>query len=139
MSNIVKLGIQFILLFSMIAYYCLYQNFTIHITVAWLLIPVLILMLALLGLGTGIIISALTTKYRDFNVLLTFAVQLLMYLTPIAYPLSYISKTKYSGIVRHNPVTSVVETFKHILFNTGGIEWSGLLYTTVIIVIILFL
>ena len=138
-SNIVKLGIQLLLLFSMMAWYHFVKGYSIQITLAWLLLPVLILMMALLGLGAGIIISSLTTKYRDFTVLIGFGVQLLMYLTPVAYPISYLANSKYKTWIELNPLTSIVEAFKYALFNKGTLNWDALLYSGVFIVVVLFI
>ncbi|MCW3111586.1 MAG: transporter permease, partial [Segetibacter sp.] len=89
MSNMIKFVIQFLLLVVVIAYFGV-KNGTFYFGMSWLLVPLLVIMMAALGLGLGIIISSLTTKYRDFAVLIGFAVQLLMYATPVAYPLSYV-------------------------------------------------
>ena len=86
-SNLVRFGVQMILLFIMMGYYAMHDaSFTI--TPAILLFPVLVLLMALLGLGLGLIITALTTKYRDLAFLVTFGIQLLMYTTTVIYPLS---------------------------------------------------
>jgi lipopolysaccharide transport system permease protein len=79
MSNIVKLGIQFAILFVCMIWFAVFRNVPIQFGINWLLIPVLVVIMAGIGLGLGIIISSLTTKYRDFTVLIGFAVQLLMY------------------------------------------------------------
>ncbi|RYY21667.1 MAG: hypothetical protein EOO04_17885 [Chitinophagaceae bacterium] len=88
-------------------------------TLNQLKIPVLIIQLALLGLGLGIIISSVTTKYRDFTVLLSFAIQLYMYVTPIVYPLSYVEDKSYKWLILANPLTPVVETFRLAIFGIG--------------------
>jgi lipopolysaccharide transport system permease protein len=92
------------------------------------LLPVLLLLMAGLGLGFGIIISSMTTKYRDLQVLVQFGVQLWMYATPVIYPLSAMSE-KYRWIVVANPMTSVVETFRHAFFGTGLFSWTYLGYS----------
>lgn len=136
-SNMVKFGIQFLLLLAAMAYYGIkFGHF--HLGFSWLLIPLLVLMMAGLGLGLGIIISSLTTKYRDFAVLLGFAVQLLMYATPVAYPLSFLTP-KYVAIIKWNPLTSIVETFRYSLFGQGTLDVAGLLYSGSFIIIVLFL
>ena len=84
------------------------------------------------------IISSLTTKYRDFTVLIGFAVQLLMYATPVAYPLSFLGG-KYAAVIRWNPLTSIVETFRYALLGKGTLDVPGLLYSGGFIVIVLFL
>lgn len=138
MSNIVKFGIQFLLLLAVMIYYGI-KTGNFHIGVSWLLIPLLIIMMAGLGLGLGIIISSLTTKYRDFSVLIGFAVQLLMYATPVAYPLSYLKGKSYASWVAWNPLSPIVEAFRYALFGTGTVDTIGLLYSSGFIVIVLFL
>jgi lipopolysaccharide transport system permease protein len=101
-------------------------------------LPVLVIMMAGLAMGLGIIISALTTKYRDFVVLITFAIQLLMYLTPIIYPLSYLQGKSYGKWVAFNPLSNVVEAFKYCLLNQGSVTFNGMLYSTVAMFVLLF-
>jgi lipopolysaccharide transport system permease protein len=89
---------------------------------------VLVVLMAGIGLGLGIIISSLTTKYRDFTVLITFAVQLLMYATPVAYPLSFLKGKSFAPLIEWNPLSAVVEGFRYALFSTAGFEVASLLY-----------
>ena len=138
LSNIVKFGIQFLLLVVMMIYYS-FKGFPIHFSIAWLWIPVLLMMMAGLGLGLGIIISSLTTKYRDLTVLIGFGVQLLMYVTPIVYPLSFIKNKWYGKWIQWNPLTPIVESWKYALFGKGSFDIAGLLYSSGVIIIILFI
>ena len=92
-----------------------------------------------MGLGLGIIISSLTTKYRDFNVLIGFAIQLLMYATPVAYPLSFLKDKPYAAWVAWNPLSPIVESFRYALFGTGTLDVVHLIYSAVFIIIVLFL
>lgn len=126
LSNIVKFGIQFVLLLSIIAWLAV-KGGNFHFGLSWLLIPVLVLLMAGLGLGLGIIISSLTTKYRDFTVLIGFAVQLLMYATPIVYPLSFLKDKSYAAWIAWNPLTPIVEAFRFALFGIGTVNTQGLL------------
>jgi lipopolysaccharide transport system permease protein len=135
-SNIVKLGIQFGLLAIVFLYFIFFKEYVFHFSWALLLIPVLMLMIALMALGLGIIFSSLTTKYRDFAVLLGFCMQLLMYATPIAYPLSYLSNKSYKWILDLNPLTSVVEMFRYALFGQGLFTISSVLYSCTFIVVV---
>lgn len=135
-SNVVKFAIQLLLLFSVMVYYS-FNGFPIHIGWNLLLIPVLVFMMAMLGLGSGIIISALTTKYRDFNVLVGFAVQLLMYVTPVVLPMTYYLNSKYKLIITLNPLSAVVETFRYAIFNTGKFHLGDLAYSFGFLLIIL--
>jgi lipopolysaccharide transport system permease protein len=98
------------------------------------LIPLLTFLVAGLALGLGIIISSLTTKYRDFVILMTFVVQLWMYVTPVGYPMSFLNSTKYKFIITMNPLSSVVESFRYALFLKGNFEWSGLIYSIIFMV-----
>jgi ABC-type polysaccharide/polyol phosphate export systems, permease component len=126
-SNLVRMGIQFILFGLVYAYY-LIIGVDIAPNVYVLLLPLLILMLAGLSLGFGIIISSMTTKYRDLTILFTFIVQLWMYATPIIYPLSTMSP-KRQWIMALNPVTSIVEAFKYGTMGVGTFSWAQLGYS----------
>jgi lipopolysaccharide transport system permease protein len=135
-SNIVRLGIQFSLLIVFMIIYT-FKGVPVHVSVNWLFIPVLILVMAGIGLGLGIIFSSLTTKYRDLSLLLTFAVQLGMYVTPIAYPLSYLEGTKYQWLININPLTSITEAFRYCLFGKGTLAPGGLMYSLVFMIVVL--
>lgn len=137
-SNIVKFGIQFLLLLGVMMYFGI-RHETFHFGKSWLLIPLLILMMGGLGLGLGIIISSLTTKYRDFTVLIGFAVQLLMYATPVAYPLSFLKGKSFATWISWNPLTPIVEGFRYSLFGSGSIDSGGLLYSMGFVIVVLFL
>lgn len=137
-SNLVKFGIQFLLLLAVMIYVAIKEN-TFHFGASWLLIPVLVIMMAMMGLGLGIIISSMTTKYRDLNVLLGFGVQLLMYATPIAYPMSFLQSKSYAAWIQWNPLSPIVETFRYALFGTGTFDGLHLLYSFSFIVIVLFI
>ncbi len=141
-SNLVRFGIQFGL------FVIVYLFYVIGGTVAcpnWymLLFPLLVLMMAGLALGFGIIISSMTTKYRDLQILFTFFVQLWMYATPIVYPLSQVKGKVVAGfdlynVMCINPVTPVIETFKHAALGAGEfIGWGWLAYSFGFIVLVL--
>jgi lipopolysaccharide transport system permease protein len=98
----------------------------------------LIILMAIMGLGLGIIFSALTTKYRDLSFLLTFGIQLLMYATPIIYPLSYTSG-KLHKILSYNPLTPIIENFRYAFFGIGQLDIQGLIYTSVFSISVLIL
>jgi lipopolysaccharide transport system permease protein len=102
-----------------------------------LLTPVLLLIMAGLGLGVGIIISALTTRYRDLQVLVAFGVQLLMYATPVIIPLSKVPE-KYRWIFLANPLTSLVETFRYAYLGSGSYDPMQILYSAAATVVIVF-
>ena len=129
-SNLIKMGIQFMLFLAVYLWYLFGQGqFAPNATV--LLFPLLILMLGFLGLGFGLLISSMTTKYRDLRFLVSFGVQLWMYATPIIYPLS-VMKASYPDklwVIAANPLTAIVETFKYGFTSVGVFEWDYLLYS----------
>jgi len=126
-SNLVSFVIQFLFLILFLAYFMI-QGAGVAPTIEVLWIPVLVILMAGLGLGFGIIISSLTTKYRDLTHLVTFGVTLWMYATPIIYPLSEIPE-KYKMLVMANPMSPVVETFRASLLGVGEINPMQILYS----------
>jgi len=134
-SGLVRMSIQF-LMFAAVYVYYLFMGVSVAPNAYVLLLPVLILMLAGLSLGFGIIISSMTTKYRDLTILFTFVVQLWMYATPIIYPLSTMSPDK-QWIMALNPVTSIVETFKYGTMGVGTFSWLQLGYSFGFMVVLL--
>jgi lipopolysaccharide transport system permease protein len=136
LSNIVRFGIQFGLLLALMVWYQ-FHGFPIEFNIHWIWIPVLVLLMAGIGLGLGIIISSLTTKYRDLVILLGFAVQLGMYVTPIAYPLSFLQYKGYGKFIALNPLSPVVECFRYCLFGKGTFTIGSLLYSIGFMVIAL--
>jgi len=136
-SNIIKFGIQFGLFLCFMGYFA-WKGALIHPNALVLLTPVLVLIMAALGLGAGIIISALTIRYRDLQVLITFGVQLLMYATPVILPLSMFS-AKYRWIVLANPMSGLVETFRYAFLGSGSFDPMILAYSAASTLVILFL
>jgi len=134
-SNLVRMGIQF-LLFVVVYIYYLVTGVHIVPNIYILLLPLVVIMLAGLSLGFGIIISSMTTKYRDLTILFTFIVQLWMYATPIIYPLSTMSP-KRQWIMALNPVTSLVETFKYGTMGVGTFSWGQLGYSFGFMIVLL--
>jgi lipopolysaccharide transport system permease protein len=135
-SNIVRFVIQFFLLLLLIIWYQFHGS-PIHLSWNWLAIPLLLCIMAGIGLGLGIVISSLTTKYRDFTVLVGFAMQLAMYATPIAYPLSYLKNKSFKWLITLNPVTSIVEAFRYALFGKGSFSIMSLGYAVGFMVVVL--
>lgn len=127
-SNLMRLGIQLGLFLAVAGYYM--AQGLVHPKPTVLLLPVLVLLMAGIGLGLGLIFSSLTTKYRDLRFLLSFGVQLLMYVTPVIYPASAIP-SKYAWIVALNPLTAIIETFRHGWLGQGDFSLAGLLYSAV--------
>jgi len=136
-SNLVRYGIQMILFVAFYLYFIV-QGKGIAPNAAALLFPVLVVLLAGLGLGFGLIITALTTKYRDLVFLVQFGVQLAMYATPVIYPLSKIP-ADYQWIALANPMTALIETFKYGLLGQGTFSWWGLGYSAVFTIVVMLL
>jgi lipopolysaccharide transport system permease protein len=134
-SNLVRFGIQFGLFLAVWSFY-FYTTSTIHPNVLLLLAPVLVILMGLLSLGLGMIFSALTTKYRDLAMLLTFGVQLALYATPVIYPLSKVP-SKYMWLILANPMSAITETFRVGFLGSGTFRWIYLGYSTVATLIIL--
>lgn len=136
-SNIIKFAIQFGLFLCFMTYYYA-KGAPIHPNGLVLLTPVLVLIMAALGLGVGIIVSSLTIRYRDLQVLITFGVQLAMYATPVIYPISMISP-KYHWLVLANPMSALVETFRYAFLGAGTFDAMNLLYSAASTLVILFI
>jgi lipopolysaccharide transport system permease protein len=136
LSNLMRFGIQLLLFLAVLAYYLL-TGLEISIDYHLLLFPVFVAAMAMQGLGFGMIVSALTTKYRDLAFLLTFGVQLLMYATTVIYPLSSLSDKLYYWVAL-NPLTFVIEGFRKSLLGVGVFDGYTLMYTLVSSALILF-
>lgn len=136
-SNLVKLGIQMLILILFYMYFLL-RGFEISPNQYVVLLPVYVVMMALLGLGAGMIISALTTKYRDLTVLVGFATTLLLYLSAVPYPLSEATEKlpDLAWIVKYNPVTQIIEGFRFMILSTGIFTWGGFIYTLIITIFV---
>ena len=136
-SNLVRFGVQMLLLFMMMGYYAMH-NASFTITPAILLFPLLVMLMALLGLGLGLIITALTTKYRDLAFLVTFGIQLLMYTTTVIYPLSS-APEKYKTLISLNPMTGIIEAFRYAFLGQGQISINTLGYSTIFTIVVMVL
>ena len=137
-SSLITFLIQFGIFMLFVLYFAL-RGTPIHPNWIWILLtPVLILMMAGLGLGFGIIISSLTTKYRDLRFLVTFGAQLLMYATPVIYPVSSISP-RYQWLILLNPMTSIVESFRYAFLGAGSLNIANLSYSFVFMLVVVFL
>ena len=133
LSGLLKLSVQILLFFSICLYYSIIYN-SINLNFTILLFPLLILIMAGLGLGFGLLISAITTKYRDLRFLIEFGIKLLMYGTTVVYPLSMAGN--YKWLILANPMTSVIETFKYGIFSKGVFDWFYLIYSFLFMLII---
>jgi lipopolysaccharide transport system permease protein len=136
-SNLIKLGIQFCLMVAFLLYFLITHQYHIQFGLHLLLLPAIILITAAIGLGLGIIISSLTTKYKDLTVLISFGVQLLMYVTPVPYDLYYLQNKSYLTFIKWNPLSPLVEGFRFSLFGEGLFSTIMLFYSFVCCVIIL--
>ncbi len=139
-SNIIKFSIQ-LALFIILMVYFIYTGANVHINSFVFLFPFLIFLIAALGLGLGMLISAVTTKYRDVAFLISFGVPLLMYTTTVIYPLSaaMAKYPKYSWIIKFNPITAIIETFRYGFLGKGSFSWQLLGISTLVTVCILFI
>ncbi len=136
-SNLVRFLIQFGLFIIVWCYYLLTEN-SIHPNIYIALTPLLVIMMGLLALGLGMMISAMTNKYKDLVFLLTFGIQLLMYATPIIYPLNSPSLSgKIKWLVMANPMSPIVETFRYAFLGSGIFSWLHLGYSLIMILIII--
>lgn len=141
-SNLVRFAVQMILFLLAMAWYHWGKGSTsFHFTSYILLFPLVVLLMALLGLGLGMIVSAMTTRYRDLAFLVLFGVQLLMYATTVVYPLSAVLTKfpKFSWIIKYNPMTPIIETFRVGFLGSGTFSWHLLGYATTVTLVILFL
>ena len=136
-SNLVRFGIQFALFLIVYLYYFIFTDANIQPNLYALLLPVLVVMLAGLALGFGILFSSMTTKYRDLQLLLSFFVSLWMYATPVIYPLSTITNEKLRLVMQLNPLTGIVEFFKYGMLGVGNHEWWMLGYSFGFMVVLL--
>ena len=135
LSNIVRFFIQFTLFLTVWVYYLVTTD-AIHPNGFILITPLLVVIMGLLSLGLGMIFSSLTTKYRDLAMLLTFGIQLLMYATPVIYPLSSLPE-KYKWVVLANPMSTIVETFRYAFLGSGTFSWGYLGYSAAVTIFIL--
>ena len=134
-SSLLKLGVQFVL-FLVFASWFYMQGANFVPTWAVVLFPFIVLIMATMGLGMGMIISSLTTKYRDLRFLLTFAVQLLMYATPVIYPASSLPE-KYRWIIAANPMTPIIESFRYGFLGAGQLSMGSLAYSASFTLVVL--
>ncbi|WGK63790.1 ABC transporter permease [Croceiramulus getboli] len=128
-SSLFKLAIQLFIFLFFYLYY-IYQGYTITPNGTLWFFPILLLNMAIFGLGTGMIISSLTTKYRDFRILIGFAVNLLMYVSAVMYPIEEVRNSKalgeYSWVVEYNPIAILIESFRYMTLCEGIFKWSQL-------------
>jgi lipopolysaccharide transport system permease protein len=136
-SNLIQLAIQMVL-FIAIYIYCLAIGAPVRINAAILLLPLLVLLTAFIAMSWGLIISSMTTKYRDLTKLVSFGVTLFMYATPVIYPLS-VAPERYRFLLMLNPLTPLFETFRYACLGCSSLDWWGLLYSTMVMLLSLFI
>ena len=120
----IEFGIQMLMVLAFLTYFLIFGTVTPN-WLGWLLIPVVLIHLGIMGLGVGIIISSLTTKYRDLSILVGFGVQLWMYISPVVYPLSQANEGVFKTLLLINPVTAPVEVFRYAFLGQGTIvPWA---------------
>ena len=136
-SGLLKLALQFVFFMVFWGYYALVTDVQIHLTWAAALLPVLVLLMAMLALGLGVICSSLTTKYRDLRFLLRFGVQLAMYTSTVIYPLAAIKGGKSRYVIFANPMTPIIEAFRYGFLGTGSLSWAHLAYSAAFAVSVL--
>lgn len=135
--NSITFLVQFVMFVILVAVYAL-TGANVHPNLIVLALPILLIHIAFLGTGTGLIISSLTTKYRDLNVLVSFGLTLWMYLTPVVYPVSQIPES-FRFIMLLNPVAPIMETFRYAFLGSGSFEWLFLLISTAVTAVLLIL
>lgn len=136
-SNLLKFGIQFGIFMAFYLFYY-FQGAAISLNGLVVFFPLLILVMGILGLGLGMFISSLVTKYRDFSYLIGFGVQLLMYVSAVVYPMALVKEKmpEYAWLVQYNPLAYIIETTRYMLLNVGYLSFWGLGYTFVATVLI---
>jgi lipopolysaccharide transport system permease protein len=128
-SNLLKFGIQ-LLIFLGFYFYYITQGMEVTVSLNLLLLPIIIIAMGVLGLGLGMMISSMVTKYRDLTFLVSFGVQLLMYLSAVVYPIELMREKllDFAWVVEYNPMTTVIITFRNIMLNTRNVSMNDILY-----------
>lgn len=138
-SNLVKFGIQFLIFIICYGYYVFFDKMEVKISGISFLFPFLVALMGFLGLGLGMIISSLVTKYRDLSFLVSFGVQLLMYVSAVMYPMALLKEKlpAYGGLIDYNPLAYIIETARYLLLQEGDVSGFGMLYTIIFTFLIL--
>jgi len=136
-TNLVKLAIQLLIFIGFYMYY-ISQGMSNTLSISVLFFPLLVVIMGIMGLGLGMIISSLVTKYRDLTFLVSFGVQLLMYVSAVMYPMQLIKEKlpQFGWLIEYNPLAYVVETSRYLLLNEGSISLYGLVYTGVLTIVV---
>lgn len=133
-SNLMKFGVQFFLFLSFVVYFFLQGKIQPNI---WMLVtPLVVILMALISMGIGLILSSMTTKYKDLNQLISFGVQLLMYASPVIYPSSSVPSA-YQWVVELNPLVSLFDFMRYAYLGAGTFEFSNFIYPSIFSIVIL--
>ena len=135
-SSLFKFGIQMLMFLAFIAYYLIFEETTLHFTKWILAFPILVVMMSGLSLGFGVIVSALTTKYRDLKNFIGFGVTLLMYASPVIYPVSSVP-APWNIITKYNPISPIIEAFRLGFTGGGTVTVFDLVYSAVFVLVLL--
>lgn len=138
LSRLISFGIQLVLFFAILSVYLVKGGTSIHLTPKLLLLPLLLLQLIFLSVGCGIIISSVTTKYRDLTMLVGFGLQLWQYASPIAYGLELVP-LRYRGVYLLNPITPIITTFRYSIFGFGYFDWTHYLFSWGVTLLLFFI
>ncbi len=138
LSNLIPFAIQFAMFMGMMLFFCLEGNTDIKITITVLLLPILLLQLIIFAIGCGIIVSSMTTKYRDLSLLVGFGLHLWQYASPIAYGLQLIPQN-YLNLYMLNPVTPIVTTFRYAVFGFGYFDMKAYIISWIISLLFFFI
>jgi lipopolysaccharide transport system permease protein len=139
-SNLLKFGIQFIIFIAFFIYYVIDGQIQFALNPYVLLFPFLVIIMGIIGLGLGMIVSSLVTKYRDLSFLVGFGVQLLMYVSAVMYPMSLMMEKAgdYQWLIQLNPLMHIIETSRYLLLNQGTVTPFGIIYTLIITLVLFF-
>jgi lipopolysaccharide transport system permease protein len=138
LSNLIRFFIQIGVFITLMIFYSVTGRYSVHINQYILLFPILLALMAGIALGVGIIASAVTTKYRDLQLFIGFGVSMLMYATPVIYPMSQVPE-RFKGILMLNPIAPIIETFRYSIFGVGEFSLSGLMYSAIFMIVTLFI
>ncbi len=134
-SNFIRLGVQFLLLIFILIYFNYSGEINTEFGLRLFIIPLAVVLNLFLAMSIGLIVASLSTKYRDFIHLVTFGLQLMMYVTPIIYPFSSVTG-RFSSILTLNPLTGIIETFRKILFTQPDIQWQLFIYSAIFTILL---
>ena len=138
-SNLLKFGIQLLILIAFYIYYAFYLGAVIRPNEYLFLFPILVVCMGIMGLGLGMIISSMVTKYRDLTFLVSFGIQLLMYISLVVIPLSLFQEKGVEWLVMYNPMAYIIEMARYLLLNEGNVSQFGILYTIISTIVALLL